>query len=525
MDKSNEGNKQDSTQPRALQLITSEDLQRVISNVIIERKLSKVHFLKAEPFPIKVIKFNLSGMTLETLFTKACGQGVVDVAHAVDPKTDPPKMPMVEYKAWKESTGGVYEVFLSNASKRPRVITKETILSDLQAAKAAAIATGMTEEEIEKVVEDAELVEQILAEKEHYYVTSQGKRSIWADCYSLYNSVIDVTKNPFLANLFIPKIHEAVELLAAFLVGANQSISAEGEGIGDAKKAQVAEKFLDFQWRKVIKARPKIITWVKQAILFGDGIMKLGWEVDADLKEGKVFMEPVSLPDIYMDYYAKHIQDSSSVIHRMVINLDDIIADDRYNDNKHSLITLENSQEENQDTTFGSDDDTVQASTSAIKKVELLERWTDDELITIAGTGSDFQIIRREDNKLGQKPFVKVPFKTSPLPNRAYNIGSVEPQSAAMRSSTTRSRKAPCSFDCVEMPYSSYFGTSTTTTLAASGSITRKLSTKSLLSTTLIRPAAIKPSINSMICSIVASSYIVCSFNQASLAVCQRVCH
>ena len=151
-DKPNEGTRQDSTQPRALQLITSEDLQRVISNVIIERKLSKVHFLKAEPYSIRTIKFNLSGMTLEKLFTKACGQGVVDVAHAVDPKTDPPKMPMTEYKAWKESTGGIYEVFLSNASKRPRVITKETILSDLQAAKAAAIATGMTEEEIEKAL-------------------------------------------------------------------------------------------------------------------------------------------------------------------------------------------------------------------------------------------------------------------------------------------------------------------------------------------------------------------------------------
>ena len=150
--KSNEGTRQDSTQPRALQLITSEDLQRVISNVIIQRELSKVHFLRGEPNPVRMIKFNLSGMTLEKLFTKACGQGVVDVAHAVDPKTDPPKMPMVEFKAWKESTGGVYEVFLSNASKRPRVITKETILSDLQAAKAAAIATGMSEEEIEKAL-------------------------------------------------------------------------------------------------------------------------------------------------------------------------------------------------------------------------------------------------------------------------------------------------------------------------------------------------------------------------------------
>lgn len=150
MDKNDKGTdkKAESTTPRQLTLITPVDLQRVVSNVIIERPLSKVHFLTREPFPIKMIKFNLSGMTLEKVFNKACGQSVVEVAHAVDPKTDPPKMKVAEYNAWKESTGGLYEVLMSNASKKPHVITKESVKADLQSAIQAALATGMTEEEL-----------------------------------------------------------------------------------------------------------------------------------------------------------------------------------------------------------------------------------------------------------------------------------------------------------------------------------------------------------------------------------------
>ncbi len=138
--------------PRELALITPVDLQRVISNVIMTRRLTKTHFLTAEPNPIRTIKFNLSGMTLEKMFTKACGQGVVEVAHATDPKTDPPKMEMPLFREWKKSCNGIYEVFISQAGRKPKVITKETVQADLQAAIAAALATGMTEDEINTVV-------------------------------------------------------------------------------------------------------------------------------------------------------------------------------------------------------------------------------------------------------------------------------------------------------------------------------------------------------------------------------------
>ena len=282
--------------------------------------------------------------------------------------------------------------------------------------------TKITPDEMEDMVAEEELVQKILNEKKYYFDTSQGKRKIWTECWKLYNSVIDATRNPFLANLFIPKVHEAVELLAAFLTGTTQTISAEGEGIGDAQKARMAEKFLDWQWRKPLKARDKVITCAKQMILFGDGVMKVG----EDTEKGQPFMEPVSLPDIYMDYYAKDIQDSYSVIHRIVKNVDDVKDDDRYNEKRHSIVGADVIIE-NTDTTFDSADNTVTVVSSAVKKVELLERWTDDEVITICGSGTSYCVIRREPNEYESKPFVKFRFKSNPLPNRAYDIGAIEP--------------------------------------------------------------------------------------------------
>ena len=137
------GNKEQE-RPLVQKVVTAAELQRVISNVVIERKLNKVHFLTNEPHPVKVIKFNLSGMTLEKNFTKACAGGVVDVAHATG------GMPKAEFIEWKKSTGGVYEVFLSQASKRPVVITKESLKAELQSKIVAAMASGMTKEELEE---------------------------------------------------------------------------------------------------------------------------------------------------------------------------------------------------------------------------------------------------------------------------------------------------------------------------------------------------------------------------------------
>ena len=139
--------------PREMSLLTPVDLKRVLSGIVVSRKLTPTHFLRGEPNPIKTIKFNYSGMTLLDSLMLGAGQGVVKVAHATDTSTNlKSPMPLALFKEWKKECNGTYTVFMTHASRRPHVVTKETALTDLQAAKAAAIATGMSEEEIEKAL-------------------------------------------------------------------------------------------------------------------------------------------------------------------------------------------------------------------------------------------------------------------------------------------------------------------------------------------------------------------------------------
>lgn len=287
--------------------------------------------------------------------------------------------------------------------------------------------------EQDTIQKDDAMVNKILGQKEYFITTSRERRNSWTDYYEAYNGEFNENDSPYLSNLFIPKIHEAVELLAAFLAGKNQSITVSPEGQGDLKKAQVGQKLLDFQWRKVLFAQDKIIKWVKQATLFGNGYMKVGWDMTGERDEP--FMSVIGLDQIFVDYY-KEDEQESPLIHRIIRDMDEASADERYDKKYRSeLVEVEDSMIDTEDSKFSAFDGTVYSSTKDLKRTEILEYWTADnkEVITLGNTTSGWQILRRKDNTnktadgLLFKPFVKLKFKTSPLPNRAYDIGAIEP--------------------------------------------------------------------------------------------------
>jgi len=283
-------------------------------------------------------------------------------------------------------------------------------------------------EEKKTVIIEEELVKKIKDEKAYYLEASRGRRRVWVDCWKMYCSWIDTTKNPFLANLFIPKTHEAVELLASFLAGPNQTITAEAEGKEDTQKAIIVKKWMEYQWRKVLKARSKLITWIKQAILFGNGIMKVGWNEE----KKEPFMEVVNLPSVFFDYFYRDIQDSPSVIHLVKKSIKDVKEDKKYNATRNLVISTNALLEMEEERDFASYDETVLSSTSDDETI-LLERWTKEKCITIAPTSVGWKKIREFDNPYKDAdgkpfmPFVKVRMKVNPLPNRAYDIGAIEP--------------------------------------------------------------------------------------------------
>ena len=280
------------------------------------------------------------------------------------------------------------------------------------------------------------LSKKIITQKDFFDKSSQSRREKWLECYKNFNAHLDSASNPFLANLFIPKTHEAVESLSAFFAGANQTITARPEDGKDVKRARVAEKLLEYQWRKVLQGRRKVVRWIKQNVLFGNGLMKVGWDYD----KNSPWMTVINLADVYFDFFTANIQDSP-VIHKIIKFKQDVIDDDKYNTDIAKALIEGESDTEEEKSNDGIDFGAYDSSTSVVPeaenlnpKVTLFEYWSNDgELITIGRTSNGWDILRRTDSPFKDednnfyKPFVKIRCKDSVLANRAYDIGAIEP--------------------------------------------------------------------------------------------------
>lgn len=299
----------------------------------------------------------------------------------------------------------------------------------------------------QKDLDEKEEVHKIVSARERYGKDRVGKEREWVESFKMYMSWVDKALNPFLSNLFIPKTHEAVELLSAFLIGTNQSISATPEnGSSDTMKARVAGKWLDFLWRKTLKARIKILVWIKQGILFGNGLMKVGW----DSSTNKPWMSVCAIEDVYFDFFEADIQDSELIIHEIRKEKEDVVNDEKYDllDSEDKLIREQvivggESFAQKDQTIFSTFDGSMSRS-ECKDKVLVMEVWCQSYdgkpqlLKTLLPTSLGWRVARRVDNpnrfrgKEGDdgeqfRPFVKLRFKTAALPNRAYDMGAVYP--------------------------------------------------------------------------------------------------
>lgn len=277
-----------------------------------------------------------------------------------------------------------------------------------------------------------ELINLLDREKKTYWEQTQRMRIVWEKCWKYYTGYTQDLDFPWLNNVFVPKTHQAVELLASFLVARNPTLRARPQMVDDIEKVPRVQKLLTFQWKNPMKMREKVITWVKSAILFGTGIMKVYWRTETTEIGGEervVYDDPecqnVNLLDFYIDPFAPSIDEAHSVIHRIIANREDVIKNENYNFNKKKLIPYQEKYS-NKDSSQLNKYDTDQG-TEQIEKVELFERWTKEKVITYGNTKEGTKILRNMPNPYEFIPFVDVGLKRSPLPNRFYKIGIIEP--------------------------------------------------------------------------------------------------
>lgn len=290
--------------------------------------------------------------------------------------------------------------------------------------------TKEEEEELaaQKVSDQVDLGALVLKEKKYYEESTRSIRDGWDDLHDLYIGKLPPAKHKSLSRNFIPKAHQAVETLASFLAGNNPSLFVTPVGESDDDKARFMAKLLEFQWVHDLHAKPKVLTWVKSAILFGVGVMKVGWDADTDAP----FIYPVNIGDFYTSPYERDLQKTHSVIERLILPID-------YVEKKYGvkgLIPLGTSNTNLLDSTVFDVKEIDPVSRTMEQRVELLERHTLQDIITVIvqpAKDKDGNVsqrgmnVRKVQNKKGFIGYVSLHYKDSPLPNRFYTIGAIAP--------------------------------------------------------------------------------------------------
>ncbi len=316
-------------------------------------------------------------------------------------------------------------------------------------------------EEIDRVLEEINPVNDsdkislviqrfILAEK---FRSSQVDK--WDKFYQYYRNYRNPKDYPWLSNLFVPVAYTVIESLLPKLISAIfapkfvfQILPREKN---DIEQAKIVEELLRYQFDQMDVYR-KFYNWFKQALIYGTSILKVFWRFEIcertvtepsyvfGLKVGSrpvtktiieydgPDIEVVDLYDFFIDPRATTIKDAKWCIHRIWRDYDYLVEKQKqgYYKNiekiKPGVGELRDIMKSVRATVTGLPTGIVETDKY---KVELLEYWEDNKVITIAQRSV---IIRDEDKNPfwhGRKPFIDI--KDIEMPHEFYGIGEIEP--------------------------------------------------------------------------------------------------
>lgn len=304
------------------------------------------------------------------------------------------------------------------------------------------------------------------------FLYSQRAREPWTEmwlrCYRLYRGYRTELppEEADRSNLHIPKVFAHVETILPRTVAATLSrrpwVAIHPREPNDELPAKRNEKLFEYQAERQ-DLFSKLVGFYKEGLMYGTSIGKTYWRHEVKTRRvverrdlvvpgpfGRInltrlfnmdpvyvevekdvvmwddpWFEHVNLFDFYGDPDGKSIADMAWCIHRswasmeelekagIYSNLDEIPDRGGYDDERgidmlHAEIGRAGGR----------------GSEQRSRKIELLEHWEDDRVITVANRSV---VIRDEENPFwhGSKPFVAM--VTTPLPHEFYGVGIIEP--------------------------------------------------------------------------------------------------
>lgn len=256
----------------------------------------------------------------------------------------------------------------------------------------------------------------------------------WRRYYNLYRCRARAMDDETRANVFVPEVYTIIETLCPRLVSnylntSKPIVEVLGREESDMANARASEKLIAYQFERM-QIPLKLVTFYKQAILYGTSIGKVFWDYrvgknrdgeDVVLYDDPVF-EVLDLLDFYIDPDASTIDDARFCIHRKFLSIDEL-------KNRQESGIYENVDKIGDTGSFHEsmdsyNEDETADDTLEDRNIEILEYWEDDRVVTVAERSV---ILRDSPNPFdhGKKPFVYLVFV--PVPFEFYGIGVVEP--------------------------------------------------------------------------------------------------
>lgn len=273
----------------------------------------------------------------------------------------------------------------------------------------------------------------------------------WKKFYELYRSHIE-KRDDGLSNLFIPIVFSAIETVLPRIVEAVFAsrpylamLPREPEDVDNAK---IMETLIDYQLVDKMNIVRKFSDFIRECLIYGTAVAKVTWRFETRPKivrvpkyevfgvkfgettqeEKTVFyddpeFEPIDIFDFFIDPDATSIDDAAYCIQRSYRSLS-YLKNQADNGIYENIDKLEGVSGSGSLTSGERASDIGLGASSGGKKLEVLEYWTDDRVITVV----ERQVVIRDIKNPyyhRRKPFINI--VDIPVPHEFYGIGEVEP--------------------------------------------------------------------------------------------------
>lgn len=154
-------------------------------------------------------------------------------------------------------------------------------------------------------VDRARRDDQVLAEtikdfqKARKYI-SEHYEGIWADCFKAYNGIRTKRGYAGVADEFVPETFSIVESLKASIAGTKPKFKYLPLTEEQEQDTTTLNALVDFYWSRN-NMTEKMLNWVGDMIIYGNGVFMVSWEKDYPL------IQHIPLSDFFVDPAATHM--------------------------------------------------------------------------------------------------------------------------------------------------------------------------------------------------------------------------